>query len=150
MKRFLPRNRQDVVGAAVLLLMVIGGLIALDARRPDPGTAKYIADHVKDPPEGCPYPDFGPLWNPELAAWRRRAQRSSNFACGTAGPVVQWAHFRSPADLDAALRAATGAPEYVCRAKVDLVRLIGFSRSTDAATCAALHGRRASRFSAPR
>lgn len=144
MKRDLHLNRQGLVIVAAFLVALIGGLVVVEARRPDPGTAKYIADHVKDPPDNCGSPDFAPLWNPELAAWRRRAQRSSNFACGDAGPVVQWAHFRSAADLEAALRTTTGAPAYVCRAKADLVRLIGFSQSSDAATCKALHGRPAS------
>lgn len=123
----------------VAAIALIGAMVFLMQRRPEAGTAGYIAAHIKDP-DRCDAADFQPLWNPELAAWRKRAIRSANFVCGTAGPVVQWARFRTRADLEAALHAASGAPEYVCRTDLDLVRLIGFARVTDQATCTALHG----------
>jgi hypothetical protein len=99
-----------------------------------------VAAHIKDPPDDCGSPDFSSLWTPELAAWKKRAEKSSNFACGDAGPVVQWARSRSSADLEAALRAASGAPAYVCRTDRELVRFTGFPRSSEDATCAALDG----------
>jgi hypothetical protein len=140
MKRLKRLSRRDLVGVFVTAIALIGTVAFLIQRRPEAVTARYIAAHIKDP-DRCDGPDFQPLWNPELAAWRKRAIRSSNFACGTAGPVVQWARFRTSADLEAALHASSGAPEYVCRTNVDLVRLIGFARAIDEATCAALHGR---------
>lgn len=134
---------RNLRGALVVLVVAVAGIAFFVARRPDPGTARYVAAHVKDPPDDCGAPDFGPLWDPELAAWKRRAEKSSSFACGAAGPVVQWAKFRTTADLDAALRAAGGASRYVCRTDRDeLIRFIGFPPSSEDATCAALHGRR--------
>jgi hypothetical protein len=123
--------------------VLVAGVVFVVACRPDPGTARYVAAHVHDPTDDCGAPDFGALWDPELAAWRRRAEKSSSFACGAAGPVVQWARFRSIADLEAALRAVGGAPRYVCRTdRKELIRFIGFPASSEAATCGALHGHR--------
>lgn len=136
MTRALPIHRPTVAAATAVLVVVIAGVLLVQARRPDPGTAKWVAGKVED----CHAPDYGPLFNEELSAWRAGAKRSSNFACGDAGPVVQWAHFRSKADLDAAFRAAPGAPKFVCRADRDLVRMIGFARSSELATCRALGG----------
>jgi hypothetical protein len=135
-------GRRDLVGAAVVFAVLVVAVVVVVAPRPAPGTARYVASHIKDPPDSCHSPDFSPLWNPDLSAWRTRAEKSSNFACGDAGPVVQWARFRSPADLEAALHATSGAPAYVCRTDVELVRFVGFPRSSEDASCAALHGRR--------
>jgi hypothetical protein len=130
-----------MVGGLVIFVVAGGLLLIHEVRKLDPGTARYVAAHIKDPPDDCETPDFAPLWNPELAAWKRRSLRSSNFSCGGAGPVVQWAYFRSSADLEAALRASGDVSGYICRTDVELIRLIGFSRTSQTATCSALRGR---------
>lgn len=125
----------------VVVAAVIGAVLLInEIRKPDPGTAKWVASKVHDQPDDCDSPEIGPLRSTEVAAWRRTALRSATIGCGEAGPGILWARFRSPADLEAALRAAPKTEHFVCRTDADLAELIGFPPESESATCKALDG----------
>jgi hypothetical protein len=131
---------RNLRGAIFVLVVVVAALVFVESRRPDPGTAKWVASKVDDPPDDCGSPDVEPLQDRDEATWGTWAERSAVIHCGAAGPGLVWAHFRSTADRDTALRASSGRPDFVCRTDHDLVRMSGFPRESETATCEALDG----------